>query len=253
VANYFYPDTDHNDFKIANAFRARLQGLAQQEVKTVFMEFLPEIVPEGDDLIEHFATHSGGRRYMASSYLGIVHEARRLGMRVVGLSRPQYPALGRLAPAQNLGYRMMGPYDGVAACDIKRTAGASPYVIFLGAGHWPILSHFITGLQLLVGLNEKLPELADVEGCNMTLWGAQKVADDLSGRGFSKVVLEAGCAHRGELDSLVERCNGTEELGRLLEMARDKLGKSPDILQINYLLAMRRRPEFQRPGLLRLA
>jgi hypothetical protein len=246
VPNYFYPDTDHDDPRITNAFAAALPGLYARGVRTVYMEFLAEIVPTDDQLTEHFATCSGGRRGMAPTYRRAVAEARRLGMRVIGLTRQSYPGLARRSVAENFAFRMMGPFDAVTASVIKRTAGPAPFVVFLGSGHWPILSHYVPGLQLIGNLNEPLPQLGAVPGSEGKMWWAQKEGDDASGGGSTNVVLEVGCAHAIALDSVVAKCAGTDDLGLLIRLAEDRLGVPPDILQINYLLAKRRRTLFLR-------
>ncbi len=251
MAGYFYPDTDHDNPRIADAFRAKLVELHQKGVKPVFLEFLPAKVPEADLSLEHFVDNSGGRRHMAPSYLSIVQEARRLGMKVIGLSHPSYLKMSRVAPRKSLCYRILGPFDGAVACMIKHLAGATPYVIFLGSGHWPILSHYIDGIQPLVALNESLPALKEIQDGEKNLLEAQTHADSLTRQDCGTLVLDAGCRDQLVIDHVVKRCRGSEDVDRLLTMTQAALGYVPDILQVHYLLTKWRRTEFtkQQPDL----
>lgn len=251
MAGYFYPDTDHNSPVSANAFRLKLEELGAQGVKTVFMEFLPVKVPGADLSVEHYVANAGGRQHMAATYLGVVHRARELGMKVVGLGHPRYLEMSRGPAAKNLCFRAMGPFDSTVACLIKFFAGATSYVVFLGSAHWPILSHYIKGLQAVVPVQERLLALNEIPDCDKNLLEAQTIADNMTRKDAGALVLAAGCENQAELDHVVKRCRGTENVEQLLAMANQVLKKLPDILQFNYLLAKWRLTEFpkQQPEL----
>jgi hypothetical protein len=238
MTNYYYPDTNHDDKKVAEAFLADLTPLTRLGVKTVFMEFLGIDVPEDKDLIEHFADCSGGRRHMGSTYCNIVREARRLGLRVIGLALGGYSTIGRQFDA-GLTFRMMGPFDAITAAIIGMKSGTEPYVVFLGSGHWPLLSFFLPGMQLRVPVQESMPKFTDILRSETYLVSAHQVAKTISRDASESTFLARGCEGATALARLAEEWQAANEYAEIYQTAQDKLGVPPDITQINYMIAKR--------------
>lgn len=238
MTNYYYPDTNHEDTKVTDSFRADLTDLAGLGVKTIFMEFLEENVPENKELIEHFATCANGRRFMAKSYCACVIEARRLNMKVVGLAHGAYTNINRQREA-GFTFRMMGPFDAIAASIIERNAGTEPYAVFLGSGHWPLLSYLLPGMQLRIQVQESMPTFADIKESETFLVSAHQVAKIIS-RGASEATFIArGCKGAKALDTIAAQWQAASEYVEVYAMAQDKLGVPPDMTQINYMIAKR--------------
>ena len=249
MAGYFYPDTDHDNPKVTNAFCAQLSALAQRGVKVVFLEFVgSKIPPDAEAFKEYFAECSGGRRLMAASYHALVRRAEELGMKVLGLHHSKYAEMRRGSMVANMSFRNLGPFDGAVATILRKFENGAPFVIFLGAGHWPLLSHYVKSLQLVVPCNEALTKLSDVPGSEETILKAQEVAEEITTKKYGALVLDAGCEGKETLDNVVRYCSGAEDVARLLVLATAALKSSPDILQINYLLTKWRLTEFKKPA-----
>jgi len=84
----FFADPDHSDpahiMRLCEALPALVK---EHKISTIFLEFL-FVVTTGRDLREDFIQCSNGRYPQAGPYVRLVEAARRLGLRVVGLTMP---------------------------------------------------------------------------------------------------------------------------------------------------------------------
>lgn len=249
MKGYFYPDTDHNDPKIIRDFCAYLPALQQQGIRVVFLEFLFEAVPADEQMSEHFITCSGGRRGMTKFYIEIVRLARKLKMEVVGLSRPGYFELSRSSPAQSFAYRLMGPFDGVAAWVIKKYADNRPFVVFLGSGHWPMLKHFLPGLAQAIQFEQEPVDPAKYTDSVIHMVDMIDLADRFSQGAYSANVLASDVEHAPIIEGVLRQYGRSEAVATLMQIFQDKVGLPPTTIQLNYLIARGRQLQFRLPAL----
>lgn len=237
MKGFFYPDTNHDDPEIIKRFCEALPKLKEQGVSVIFLEFLYETVPADSQMTEHhFAYCSGGRNGMAKSYLTIVDLARELEMEVIGLSRQGYYEISRSGMAQSFAYRLMGPFDGVAAWVIKAHASNKQFVVFLGSGHWPMLKHFLPTLVPVVEINESPVDPSELKESVKYLPEMIGNADRFSSGAFSASVTALDTEYSKIIDGILRQRNQNDTLDMLMAMFQDKVGLPPTAIQLNYLI-----------------
>ncbi|WP_426732196.1 hypothetical protein [Myxococcus faecalis] len=149
----FFADDDHTSTQYMIALQQALPTYFAKGYKTLFVEFLLIHPPANEGALKEEFYCCGTRREerLGTAYVSLIQFARKLGMKVFGLSIPPYYGVMRQFGNARSGeaFRQLGSFDAIAAQIVRTFASDHKYIVFLGSGHWHHLSARLEFLELV--------------------------------------------------------------------------------------------------------